>query len=108
MTVDNARMRLWVTMAVTFAGSSLSILLRVYARGRLVHWVWSDWLNGRPGFLDIFTAAANMGVVLAYVSQRCPARVLSPSADVGEGFRGGILHPDIRRLKSRPRKGSKL
>lgn len=108
MTVDNARMRLWVTMAVTFIGSSLFILLRVYARGRLAGWVSSDWLNGRSGSLEIFNAAANMDIVLAYVSQRCPARILSPSADVGEGCRGGILDPDLHRLESRPRKGSKL
>lgn len=108
MTVDNARMRLVATMAVTFAGSSLCILLRVYARGRLAGWVSSDWLNGRSGFLKIFTAAANMGIVLSYVSRRCPARVPSPSADVGEGFRGGILDPGLYRLESRPRKGSKL
>jgi hypothetical protein len=108
MTVDNARMRLVATVAVTFAGSSLCILLRVYARGRLAGWVSSDWLNGRSGFLEMFTAAANMGIVLAYVSQRCLARVLSPSADVGEGFRGGILDPDLHRLESRPWKGSKL
>lgn len=64
MTLDNARMRLWATVAVTFAGSSLTILLRVYARvyakGKLAHWVWSDWLNGEPGFLGVSTATANM------------------------------------------------
>jgi hypothetical protein len=64
MTLDNARMRLWATVAVTFAGSSLIILLRVYvrvyARGKSSHWVWCDWLNGKPGFSGVLTAAANI------------------------------------------------
>lgn len=71
MTLDNARMQLWATVAVTFAGSSLTILLRVYvrvyarekfshARGKLSHWAWCDWLNGEPDFSGVLTAAANM------------------------------------------------
>ena len=71
MTLDSARMRLWVTVAVTFAGSSLTILLRVYvrvyarekfshARGKLSHWAWCDWLNGKPGFSAVSTATADM------------------------------------------------
>lgn len=60
MTVDSARAWLWVTVAVTFTASTLFVLLRVYARGRSVHWKWSDWLNGKLALLNMFAAATNM------------------------------------------------
>lgn len=64
MTLDNARMQLWATVAVTFVGSSLTVLLHVYfrvcAKGKLSHWAWCDWLNGKPGFKGMLTAAADM------------------------------------------------
>jgi hypothetical protein len=60
MTLDNARVKLCVVTVVSCALGSLIMVLRMHARGRLVHWCWSDWLNGKPGLSNGFTAAANI------------------------------------------------